>query len=596
MNPLTWVLVGILVYWVAAEAVKRRGLLPAYVSVSGPLLTLHTQRGKALLDRLAQRKRLWRAWANIGIGISLVVMVAAFGFLLLSALLAVTNPQQAGVSQPRNVLVIPGVNDFLPLEVAPEIVLGLIVGLVVHEGGHGLLCRVEDIEIESMGVALFTLIPLGAFVEPEAESQTKTNRGGRTRMFAAGVTNNFAITIVVFALLFGPIAGSIAVAPGAAVGTAIDGGAASDADIADGDRITAVDGQPIETNGDLSAYLENTSETEHTVEVNEDAETTVERTVLVTGAPQDGVVDVSIGDRIRAVDGTEVRSETQLRDALAASEVVTAEIEREDGEDVERTFPAGTSVLPQEDGALAAAGAPVGEEQIIVRVDGERVLDNQDLSDEINARSPGDELSLVAYNDGEQRTYNATLGGDPGDPRLGVLLSPGYSGVTVDDFGIQPYPAGGFLEMIGGDAGEHDSLISDSITDSFIGKSIFSIMLPIASLVFGEEMPFNFAGFTSDVTNFYTIEGPFALFGGGVFVLANILFWIGWININLGFFNCIPAFPLDGGHILRSSTESVTTRLPVDATYGLTKAITITVGLTMLASFLLLIFGQGLLA
>jgi len=37
-------------------------------------------------------------------------------------------------------------------------------------------------------------------------------------MFAAGVTNNFAITILAFALLFGPVVGAIGVAPGAAVG------------------------------------------------------------------------------------------------------------------------------------------------------------------------------------------------------------------------------------------------------------------------------------------------------------------------------------------------------------------------------------------
>ncbi|PSQ60467.1 metalloprotease, partial [Halobacteriales archaeon SW_7_71_33] len=156
VSLLTWVAVGVLLYTLAAFALDRRGLLPDAVRVQGPITTVHTQSGKDFLDWLAGPKRFWRAWANFGVGVALVVMLSAFLFLLVFAVSTLRNPPEAtAVNRPRNVLVIPGVNDFLPLSVAPEIVFGLAVGLVVHEGGHGLLCRVEDIDIDSMGLAFF---------------------------------------------------------------------------------------------------------------------------------------------------------------------------------------------------------------------------------------------------------------------------------------------------------------------------------------------------------------------------------------------------------------------------------------------------------
>ncbi len=176
---LTWALIGLLIYWFLIITIRNAGLMPEFVGTQGPILTFHTKRGREFLDWLATPKRFWRAWANLGIGIALVVMVAMFGFLLLAAIAALGSPAVDRRSTARNVLVIPGVNDFLPLSATPGIVFGLLVGLVVHEGGHGLLCRVEDIDIESMGVVMLAIIPIGAFVEPDQESNKDASRGAR---------------------------------------------------------------------------------------------------------------------------------------------------------------------------------------------------------------------------------------------------------------------------------------------------------------------------------------------------------------------------------------------------------------------------------
>ncbi len=587
VDALTWVLAGVVIYWLAVAVLRSRDLLPDSVGAQGPLLTLHTRRGIALLEWLAGPKRFWRAWANFGVGVALMVMAGAFVYLTQAALLSLRQSEGSPVTQPRNVLVIPGVNDFLPLSVAPEIVLGLLVALVVHEGGHGLLCRVEDIDIDSMGLAFLTLIPIGAFVEPDEESRLLASRGAQTRMFAAGVTNNFAITLVAYALLFGPVAGSIAVAPGAPIGGVFPGSAAADAGIAQGDRIVEVAGETVADEGAVAAVLANTTGERVSVTLADGDEREVRRSLLVTATAPAAPPDLGTNATIVAVNGTPVRTEAAFRAALANRTVATVTT----ASGATSTFPAGSFVGVTPNDPLAAAGAPAGGTMVVTTIGGERVVSTADLQRVLVDTSPGDVVTVEAYVDGERRTYEVTLGSQPGgdDGFLGVSPEPGVSGLEVSDLGVRWYPAGLYLGLLGGGDGGTGGV---PVAQSFPGRVFLALLLPVGGVI---GLPFNFAGFTGGVGAFYTTTEPLGFLGGGVFVLANVLFWTGWINLNLGFFNCIPAFPLDGGHILRMSTEAVVSRLPVERGRELTRTVTTAVGLLMLAALLLMLFGPQLL-
>jgi membrane-associated protease RseP (regulator of RpoE activity) len=177
---------------------------------------------------------------------------------------------------------------------------------------------------------------------------------------------------------------------------------------------------------------------------------------------------------------------------------------------------------------------------------------------------------------------------------IGVSVFPGTSGLALDDVGVTEYPAGAYLELLGGDGGAEaaDGLPLGGVTESPLGLVFVALILPLGSL-FG--LPFNFAGFTGDLTNFFVVEGPLAALGGGTFLLANLLFWSGWINIQLALFNCLPAYPLDGGRILRMVAEAVISRVPISDRHAAVRTITVSSGLVMLAGLIAMIFGNQIL-
>lgn len=590
VDTLWLVLGGLAIYTAIAMGLQRFGVLPKQMHAQGPILTLHTQYGKKVLDRLASPKRFWRAWGNVGLGITLVVMVGMFVMVIISGLLAVSNPQPSSqITEPQNLLVIPGVNDFLPLSVAPEIIFGLLLGLVVHEGGHGLFCRVGDIDIESMGLALLAIIPIGAFVEPKEESQFRADRGSQTRMFAAGVTNNYALSIIGFLLLFGPVAGSIAVAPGAPVGDIVDGSPAAKAGIDRGDRIIAINNESIANGSELNERLTEIQDKRIRVTINDEKgkrTVTVTRSLFVTSSTP-RVVDTNTSGsplRIQSIAGESVSTRAELYDILKKDPTVTVDTNQGSFELIAGAY------VPQvnDGGPLASAiNASSNAEIVITRVSGERVVTNSDLMQVMSDTSPGDKVSVTVYVNGAKKQVTVTLtNGQEEKGYLGIKVQQGTGGIVVNDFGVFVYPAQQFLSVMGGDG-------LNGIRE-FISQSVSIIYLPFAGALGAAS--YNFAGFVSPITNFYTVSGPLSFLGGWVFTLANVLFWTGWININLGFFNCIPAFPLDGGHILRTSTEAIVSRLPVSNGRVVTRTITTFVGLSMLTGLLLMVFGPQLVA
>jgi membrane-associated protease RseP (regulator of RpoE activity) len=513
---LVWILGGFLAYWVLVAFLDARGALERYsASAAGPLLMFRTVRGIDLLDRLAKPKRFWRAYANVGVAVAGLVMVTSFVLLLRIAHLSIfQTPEPTQITEPQNVLVIPGINDFLPLSVAPEILAGLLIGIVVHEFGHGILCRVGDIRVDSMGAVMLAVIPFGAFVEPDEDEVEEASSADRTRMFAAGVTNNFVLTVVAFVLIALSLS---AVQPLDGVGVQnVADDSLADGVVKQGERVVAVDGEAVGSTDEFFGALSEPGEE-----------------VVLTVAASDGAT----------------REET-LETGAPGVEVSTVR------------------------SGSAAEEAGLQEGDVITSVAGERVTGAQAFIDAMDGLSPGDEVGIEVLRDEETVPVEVTLGESPrGD---GAFLGVGYL-TNAQRVGVTPY-----------DIGTPYSLLTSLNPVDWV----LAIYLPLGAAI-GVSPFFGFDGF---ILGFYELTGPAAALGGAYWVVPNVLYWTAWVNFNLGLFNCIPALPLDGGHILNEGlNKAVSPVASGEARERLADSLSIAVAVAMFGSMVLMIVAPRIL-
>jgi len=156
------------------------------------------------LDLLARPKRLWRAYGAAAKWVCAIVMVLMMALLLWEATLVDQIPAESAPGL-ELMLGIPGVNPIIPLWYG---ILGLIVAIVIHEGAHGILTRVGNMEVRSMGL-IFLLVPLGAFVEPDEEALMKADKRRRMSVYAVGPATNIIVGLVCALLLSSMLIGSV---------------------------------------------------------------------------------------------------------------------------------------------------------------------------------------------------------------------------------------------------------------------------------------------------------------------------------------------------------------------------------------------------
>lgn len=250
-----FILLGCIAGYVLLLAyIRTYNPFPHFITLYGPIIGIKTDQ-VGFFDYFKRHSRFLRLYGTIGVAMVVVVSVVMVILLLLSVNLTLDlKPEPTVLHKPQNILLIPGVNEFVPSTFA--VWFAFFLTLVVHEFGHAILCRVEQIAVKSMGV-LFLIIPIGAFVEPDEEEVKKAEPWPRMRMYGAGIINNIIIGLISFGLLVSLIGLAVPTQEPVVVGVYQNYSAAI-ADVPTPSIIRSINGESVKTSQEVSAILNTT--------------------------------------------------------------------------------------------------------------------------------------------------------------------------------------------------------------------------------------------------------------------------------------------------------------------------------------------------
>jgi len=549
MNLTILVTILILVaFYIGIGLLNKNGRLPGFISLQFPMILLQSERGKPTIHYVADRfERFWKIWGFLGVVLTGIGLVLGGLLVTLSAIQVLSNPTTATLtSDPKNLLVIPGLNDYLPLSAAPAIIIALLIGMIVHELGHAILCRVGDIEIESTGIVFLSLIPAGAFVQPNEESNSEATNWARIRMISGGIMNNLAISLICLLCLI-LLVSSVSPVSGGAVGGITQDSPANESTLEQGDVITEVNGISIDSNSELTQTFDNISQSQLRIQTKSGENHTIERQPFVVSSPRFGS-ELNTGDRILQVGEREVRTQNHFISVLNKVQSNTVPIKTQNNTIV---YPVGARGIAEENSKFARQFENTPR-VIIYQIEETRIHSSYDLENYLSSANQKQNVTIQAApisNPEQVKSIQINIR----ESEIGMQPVEGYSGVVTSDNGITVYPTETYIRIL-----------SNNTTNgwaSLLSTMGLLLVLPLASLI---GFQFNFAGFTPEISNFVTVNGLFSQFPSILLFVISVLYWTIWLNINLALFNAIPTFALDGGKYAKITYESTVKKIGVN--------------------------------
>lgn len=241
-------------WWILLRVWEANGVLDRWnaTRVFGFILMIRTERGKKTLEAISRPRAFWRIYGEVSLWICQISMFLVLFLLLLAFFATLTTPSTTDPPSASELVAIPGLNPVIPLGWGA---MAFIIGLVIHEFGHGIQARAHGMRVRSFGLLMLGPLPLGAFAEPQGEELMKAPNRERLRLFAAGPSTNLFACIICLLMLGGLAGQFIASQPGLHAQGIVEESGAADGGLNAFDTIVAIDNQSVASLADFDAVM-----------------------------------------------------------------------------------------------------------------------------------------------------------------------------------------------------------------------------------------------------------------------------------------------------------------------------------------------------
>jgi len=163
------------------------------------------------------------------------------------------NPGYPEMENGMPVLKYAGTNISIPI--FPDILIAFIIMIALHECFHGLVARAQGIRLKHTGLLFMSIIPMGAFVEPDEKQFQKEKMHKQLRVYAAGsFANMFVVALILFLVGNSAVSLGMVKPEGFIVGNTYANSSA-DGVFLPGDVVTMVNGTRTQTFLDFSKVM-----------------------------------------------------------------------------------------------------------------------------------------------------------------------------------------------------------------------------------------------------------------------------------------------------------------------------------------------------
>jgi membrane-associated protease RseP (regulator of RpoE activity) len=172
-------------------------------------------------------------------------------------------------------------------------------------------------------------------------------------------------------------------------------------------------------------------------------------------------------------------------------------------------------------------------------IEGMEIEDSADFRVFMNKTHANDTINITVFLRGDTRILNAMLANRSDIYGEEEDRGKGYLGVSYMTISSLP-------EVLA-----HPLSSGDTVREK-VGNLLFYTLLPFYRL----------SPFPTHITDAFEVTGPLSVLPTPVFwILANIFYWLFWLDLMLGMTNALPAVPMDGGHIFKDTLDSIVKKL-----------------------------------